>query len=298
MITKAIIKEVTNGTSNLYKVYVPLLRSANDEEKDATYLATLCFTNGVIYSLKVGDVVFIEFEDNYYNKPVILGKLYTGKEDLKVVPTQIVVKSLKVLEKTELGKDTAIGNFDANDMNIALNNSLGTIDGVNTNVINLNESIKEVKENVDSVQANVKEINDNIVELEKRLDELGFKKGVASWVSPNTFNFEVNTLTKEGHRVLIHLKAPDNGVSVKDGKFRLLIEDQFLPKKDIETFANGGIARYVTGYTKEEYLVHIYAKPQLSEDRSYSYNIDLTPNEERLDVAIFKELKNIGWETA
>ena len=68
MITKAIVKGIPNVDSNKYRVYIPLLRNANDSEADATLEATLCFLNGIYYSLAVDDVVYVDFEDNYYEK--------------------------------------------------------------------------------------------------------------------------------------------------------------------------------------------------------------------------------------
>lgn len=115
MITKAIVKETNKIGSNIFKVYIPLLRNANDEEKDAIFDATLCYTTGVMYTLKVNDVVFVGFEDNLMEKPVILGKLYKGDtEDNSSV--QLKVKTIDITEKCSLPENTNIGNVNLKDM--------------------------------------------------------------------------------------------------------------------------------------------------------------------------------------
>ena len=108
MITKAIVKSIPEINSNKYNVYIPLLRNANDSELDATFSATLCFTNGIFYSLQVGDVVFVDFEDNLYEKPVILGKLFTGEENKDAIPSQLTVKTINVLDKAQFPSNTSI----------------------------------------------------------------------------------------------------------------------------------------------------------------------------------------------
>lgn len=108
MITKAIVRGIPDVNNNKYRVYIPLFRNANDSEIDATFEATLCFLNGVFYSLAVDDVVYVDFEDNYYEKPVIIGKLYTNKEDKKAIPTQLTVKTINVLDKAQFPSNTEI----------------------------------------------------------------------------------------------------------------------------------------------------------------------------------------------
>lgn len=121
MITKAIVKALPSTDNNKYTVYIPLLRNANDSETDATFNATLCFLNGIFYSLAIDDVVYVAFEDNYYEKPVIIGKLYTGNEDRNNVPTQITAKTIKVLDKAQFPSDTTISDKTINNISSRLN---------------------------------------------------------------------------------------------------------------------------------------------------------------------------------
>lgn len=106
MITKAIIKSKPAIGGTKYTVYIPLLRTATDEEVDATLSATLCYTPGISNAFSVGDVVFVSFEDNLYDKPVILGKLYTGQETSS--PTQILARTIKVTDKFSLENHSSV----------------------------------------------------------------------------------------------------------------------------------------------------------------------------------------------
>ena len=76
MITKAIIVETPLNNSNKFKIQIPTLVKANSNKDNFILDATLCYQPGVILGYNIGDVVFVAFEDNYIEKPIILGKLY------------------------------------------------------------------------------------------------------------------------------------------------------------------------------------------------------------------------------
>ena len=137
MITKAIVKALPNIDNNKYTVYIPLLRNANDSETDAIFQATLAYIPGIYYSFSVGDVVFVSFEDNYYEKPVILGKLFVEKD--KSVKTQVEVKTLKVLEKVDLG-----GAFSNN--TVQLDDTSRTVQGLLSTVADLKTGLSSIVE--------------------------------------------------------------------------------------------------------------------------------------------------------
>lgn len=111
MITKALIKKTSTDADNHFLVYIPLLRKANAPEDSAFLKATLIITPGVENAYNVGDVVFVGFEDDQADKPVILGKLYTGKEDKENITTTLTVKSVESVEKAQLPASTSIDNL-------------------------------------------------------------------------------------------------------------------------------------------------------------------------------------------
>lgn len=105
MITKALIRY---QKGNKYGVRIPIFEYAGS---DAEYIeeATLCYTPGNIEGYKVGDVVFVSFENNQLEHPVILGKLYLGPED---EPTNGgYCATLDVINRASLPSNTQIGDI-------------------------------------------------------------------------------------------------------------------------------------------------------------------------------------------
>ena len=78
MITKAIVKSI-NASGTRCVVRMPLFETAGSTSAvEAT--ATVNIAPGVFNNLAVGDVVIVGFEENAIEKPIILGKLFTGAE--------------------------------------------------------------------------------------------------------------------------------------------------------------------------------------------------------------------------
>jgi hypothetical protein len=76
LITKAIIKHV-DWAGNKCLVRIPLFETASsDAEVECTALINI--PPGIFNNLYPGDIVFIGFEENAIEKPIILGKLYRG----------------------------------------------------------------------------------------------------------------------------------------------------------------------------------------------------------------------------
>ena len=80
MITKGIIKSI-NFLSNTCVVRLPLYESVRSSE--VTAKATFSIAPGIYNGYKVGDVVFVDFEDNRIELPVIIGKLFISVNDEK-----------------------------------------------------------------------------------------------------------------------------------------------------------------------------------------------------------------------
>ena len=116
MITKAIIKQLNTTEDNHCRVFIPLLKKANDVEENVILDATFTTISGIDNIYKVNDVVFVEFEDSEYNKPVIIGKLYTGKEDATNITTTVVAKASEVTTTSKLPDSTYLGNSDSDSL--------------------------------------------------------------------------------------------------------------------------------------------------------------------------------------
>jgi len=78
LITKAIIQSI-NPAGNRCKVRMPLFETAANHNPIVAE-ALVNIPPGMFNSFAVGDVVFVAFEENALEKPIILGKLFRGAE--------------------------------------------------------------------------------------------------------------------------------------------------------------------------------------------------------------------------
>ena len=76
MITKAIVKSI-NKAGNRCVVRMPLFENASSSSPVKAE-ALVSITPGFFNNIFVNDVVFVAFEENALEKPIILGKLYKG----------------------------------------------------------------------------------------------------------------------------------------------------------------------------------------------------------------------------
>lgn len=84
MITKGIIRSI-NKAGNRCIVRMPLFENASSSSPvEAEALVNI--TPGLFNNLFVGDIVFLGFEENALEKPIILGKLYKGISNENTTP--------------------------------------------------------------------------------------------------------------------------------------------------------------------------------------------------------------------
>ena len=126
MICKAIVEQIINDYK--VKVRVPTFHRG-EESIGATPsidvpTAIMCVQPGIYSTLKVKDIVMVDFEDDNVDKPVIVGLLFS--ENSKKSLPDIVANSLEVNVNTKLSKDTTIGEVTAD--------NIFTLKGVHTNV--------------------------------------------------------------------------------------------------------------------------------------------------------------------
>lgn len=106
MVTKAIIQSIRNNGTRCI-VRMPLFESAsNDTPVEAEALVSI--TPGLYNNLAVGDVVFIAFEENALEKPIIIGKLFKGATyESRVKGGASILDTLKVNNTAVLPASTA-----------------------------------------------------------------------------------------------------------------------------------------------------------------------------------------------
>lgn len=76
VVTKGEIRSI-NRTGNRCIVNLPLFQTASSTEP-VDIEALISITPGMFNNLFVGDVVFVAFEENALEKPIVIGKLYKG----------------------------------------------------------------------------------------------------------------------------------------------------------------------------------------------------------------------------
>ena len=145
MITKAIIKRLYTTEDNHYIIYIPFLRKANMDEKDATLEATALCISGINNEYKIDDVVYISFEDNKINKPVILGKLFTINENKDEITTTITARTQETLELNKLPVNTIIGETNIKSLKDKIDYILG-IKNLDSKDVIYNNSLEELKD--------------------------------------------------------------------------------------------------------------------------------------------------------
>ncbi len=112
MLTKAYIKALPENGNNVFKVRVPLYE--DNTEQEAIFDALLCTDPSSYNGYSVGDAVYVQFEDEYLNTAVIMGKLYVE------TPTESssynLVNELKVTDYASLPPTTKLGDYTAQDL--------------------------------------------------------------------------------------------------------------------------------------------------------------------------------------
>lgn len=125
MITKAEILQLPKGAytndngdlvvDNKFKIYIPIFCRAG-EQKDSnlgacTTYATLCYNPGAENGYRVGDIVYVAFENNQIGEPVIIGKLFLNKTQDSENSTYLIGDELNISKKATLPSNTTIGDI-------------------------------------------------------------------------------------------------------------------------------------------------------------------------------------------
>lgn len=133
MVTKGIIKSI-DLLGNTCTVHIPFFETAGNDPIIET--ATVSNTPGSYNGYKVGDVVYVAFEDGSMSTPVIIGKLYLGTEKEKADPRGVSnVEESTAAKKATLPADSKLtAEIDSNVPNTTVPySSLSSIaNGLNT----------------------------------------------------------------------------------------------------------------------------------------------------------------------
>lgn len=112
MLTKGYIQAVISPHS--VRVRLPIfnkvenVQGATPVEELAT--APICTLPHFVQNPQIGDIVFVDFEEDQYSHPVVLG--YLSIENNRPNFVDVTLEDLTALGKTRLGTDTTIGDID------------------------------------------------------------------------------------------------------------------------------------------------------------------------------------------
>lgn len=107
MIVKGIVESVISKTE--LKVRIPFLNGAREQVDSATTdelpSASVCQIPNVDFEISIGDIVWIEFENNRWESPVIIGFLNNSPK----TTVDYTAKNINVSQSATLPTDTRIG---------------------------------------------------------------------------------------------------------------------------------------------------------------------------------------------
>ena len=108
MIVKGLIKSI-NFSDNSCRVRLPVFETAASQG-EVVVTAIMSIQPGLYNGYNEGDVVFVDFENNRLNQPVVVGKLYLGsaKETTAKASGSLSVSNLKVSSNATLPIDTKL----------------------------------------------------------------------------------------------------------------------------------------------------------------------------------------------
>jgi hypothetical protein len=184
MLTLAEITQMRVDT-NLCEVRVPLLEPAGSK-KHTKMWATMTLPPGVHGGYAVGDVVFVAFADNSFNRPVVLGQLYRGNavsgsgsyiDDIGNARDQLdIATAFDCVRLTAVG-DVQLPNttaFKASDGTVLSGNSV-TFQNLLDRVVNLETLTSTLLTNIQTLQASIESLTNsvNALDIKVRTLQLG-----------------------------------------------------------------------------------------------------------------------------
>ena len=224
MITKAIVEQIIDSSS--VNVRIPVLDKIEDASTGvplgSCQIAHICSLPNIEYNFNIGDIVFVDFEDNNMDNPVIIGYLY-GVSDSKVDGT---VESILVRSCAKLPSSIQIGEVTEDELSCLV--------GIKTNIQN---SINLLKNNNFSST-----VNKNNVYIDSEEQNKESVESIISLIGSNKsiIDDEISHFSEEAVIVEKNLEVVTKKIGKVDGSISEMIDE--LEKKVSqleESYSNG-----------------------------------------------------------
>jgi len=139
VLTKAIIQSI-DYTKNMCRVRIPLFENASRNVNIIEADAQINIVPGIYNSYKTGDIVFIGFEENKMELPVVLGKLFvSAATEASSYRGNVSGNSLAITDTAQLPYSTVF-NYDKIAQNDTIYKDLNTPKKLADGIINLQRS--------------------------------------------------------------------------------------------------------------------------------------------------------------
>ena len=139
MLTKAIIQSI-DYTKNMCRVRIPLFENAARNVNIIEADAQINIVPGIYNSYNTGDIVFIGFEENKMELPVILGKLFvSASTEASSHRGNVSGNSLSITDTAQLPYSTVF-NYDKISQNSSIYKDLNTPKKLADGILNLQRS--------------------------------------------------------------------------------------------------------------------------------------------------------------
>lgn len=176
MVTKAIVADVSDKYN--IKVRIPIYNRAsfaNQKTVDADLpAATSCVLPNSSLNLRVGDIVYVSFEDDDTGRPVILGCLYMESGNGSTCGS-IFADSINVKANAVLPSETSIGKVTSKELGFLTGmreNTQYQIDELTKKVNTSGGDIEDLTERVDSLEEDVGTLQDNVSTAQEDISTL------------------------------------------------------------------------------------------------------------------------------
>lgn len=157
MLTKAIIQSI-DYSKNLCRVRIPLFENASRNVNMIEADAQINIVPGIYNSYKTGDVVFIGFEEDKMELPIILGKLFvSAATEASSYRGNVSGNSLAITDTAQLPYST-IFNYDKIAQNNALYRDLNTPKKLADSIINLQRAQDQLQRYQTVIEAVINDI--------------------------------------------------------------------------------------------------------------------------------------------